>query len=70
MAIILLIASGLFLFTFEATEFNAQGFLLVSLMHTICKYDKFITMFKWNSVKSYFHLYLSFQPEDTILIKT
>lgn len=27
-AIILLIASGLFLFTFESTEFNAEGFLL------------------------------------------
>ena len=30
-AIILLIASGLFLFTYEATEFNTEGFLLVSL---------------------------------------
>ena len=30
MAIILLIASGLFLFTFETTEFNAEGFVLVS----------------------------------------
>lgn len=29
MAIILLIASGLFLFTFEATEFNTEGFVLV-----------------------------------------
>jgi len=46
MAIILLIASGLFLFTFEATEFNAQGFVLVSLIHTICKYDKFIAVLK------------------------
>lgn len=48
LAIILLIASGLFLFTFEATEFNAKGFVLVSLMHKICKYDKFITMLKYN----------------------
>ena len=40
MAIILLIASGLFLFTFEATEFNAEGFVLVS------QCIQFITLFK------------------------
>ena len=32
-AIILLIASGLFLFTFESTKFNAEGFFLVSFCY-------------------------------------
>ena len=33
-AIVFLIASGLFLFTYESTAFSAEGFVLVGCCHT------------------------------------